>query len=155
MNFRIATITDISEMQDLYVNTIKSVCKKEYGALQIEAWISGANNHERWLDVVTNQFVFLAIIEGKIAGYGTLKDGNYIDLFFIHKDFQRKGIAEKIYNELENKAKNADSKFITADVSITAKPFFEKKGFRVEKEQHNLIKNVELINYKMVKEFES
>ncbi|AWK04212.1 GNAT family N-acetyltransferase [Flavobacterium crocinum] len=146
-----ATISDLNEMQELYVDTIKSVCKNDYNPQQIEAWIYGVNNKERWIEVIEKQYVLLAIIENKIAGYGTLKDGNYIDFFYVHKDFQRQGIADKLLIELEMEAKNQHSKTITSDISITARPFFEKRGFIVKAEQKNERLGVELINYKMEK----
>ncbi|MHC0443835.1 GNAT family N-acetyltransferase [Flavobacterium sp. 3-218] len=146
-----ATISDLEEMQQLYVQTIQVVCKNDYNEEQRKVWCSGANNTERWLEVIKTQFVLLAIIENQIAGFGTLKDGNYIDFFYIHKDFQRQGIADKILNELELEARKHNSKIITSDISITAKPFFEKKGFVAKAEQKNIRENVELINYKMEK----
>ena len=152
MTFRKAKISDIKEMQELYIDTIESICCEDYDQLQIQAWISGLDNAEPWLDLIKKQYVLLAIIEDKIVGYGTLKDGNYIDLFYIHKDFQRQSIATQILSKLEAEAKKANSKTISSDVSITAKPFFEKKGFLVKAEQRNLRKNVTLINYKMTKE---
>ncbi|KIO53662.1 GNAT family N-acetyltransferase [Flavobacterium hibernum] len=151
MNFRKATISDLKEMQELYIETIKHVCKNDYNSAQIEAWISGVKNKDRWLEVINTQFVLLAIIENQIAGFGTLKDANYIDFFYIHKDFQRLGIADKILTALETEAKNHNSKIITSDISITAKPFFEKKGFVAKAEQRNIRLGVELINYKMEK----
>ncbi|MFD2942829.1 GNAT family N-acetyltransferase [Flavobacterium notoginsengisoli] len=153
MIFKKATISDLNEMQQLYIETIKSVCKNDYNPEQIEAWIYGVYNKERWIEVIEKQYVLLAIIENKIAGYGTLKDGNYIDFFYIHKDFQRQGIADKLLKALEVEAKNQHSKIITSDISITAKPFFEKKGFVVKVEQKNVRLGAELINYKMEKEF--
>ena len=152
MNFRKATISDLAEMNELFVQTIQSICKNDYSPEQINVWISGAENTQRWIDVIQKQFVLLSVIQGKIVGFGTLKDNNHIDLFFIHKDFQRKGIANKIFNELELEAKKHHSRIITSDVSITAKPFFEKKGFVVKSEQKNMIKSIEIINYKMEKE---
>lgn len=80
-----------------------------------------------------------------------MKNGNYIDFFYIHKDFQRQGIADKILTELELEAIRQHSKMLTSDISITAKPFFEKKGFRVKAEQKNIRLGIELINYKMEK----
>lgn len=151
MNLRKATISDLKEMQKLYIETIQHVCKNDYNSAQINVWISGAKNTERWIDVINTQFVLLATIEDKIVGFGTLKDGNYIDFFYIHKEFQRQGIANKILTELELEAKNQHSKVITSDISITAKPFFEKKGFIVKTEQRNIRLGVELINYKMEK----
>lgn len=41
---------------------------------------------------------------------------------------------------------------LTADVSKTAKPFFEKKGFLLVKEQENLLDDVLIVNYKMRKD---
>jgi putative acetyltransferase len=38
-----------------------------------------------------------------------------------------------------------------ADVSITAKPFFEKIGFKIIQEQHVKLNGIELTNYKMEK----
>ncbi|WP_029271911.1 GNAT family N-acetyltransferase [Flavobacterium sp. KJJ] len=152
MDFRKATISDLSEMQEMYIETIKWVCKNDYTPLQIDAWVSGLNNTERWLKVIHNQFVLLALIENKIVGYGTLKDGNYIDFFCVHKNYQRQGIADEIFIKLELEAKKENSKTMTADVSITAKPFFEKKGFIIKGEQKNIRLGIELINYKMEKE---
>lgn len=152
MIFRKAKISDLQEMQQLYIETIQSVCKNDYNPAQIEAWISGVKNKERWIEVIEIQFVLLAIIQDKIVGFGTLKDGNYIDFFYIHKDFQRQQIADKILTELELEAIKQQSKIITSDVSITAKPFFEKKGFIVKTEQKNIRLGVELINYKMEKD---
>ncbi|GAA3764938.1 GNAT family N-acetyltransferase [Flavobacterium ginsengiterrae] len=151
MIFRNATFSDLEEMQKLYVETIQSVCKNDYNEEQRKVWSSGINNTKRWIEVLNTQFVLLAIIENQIAGFGTLKDGNYIDFFYIHKDFQRQGIADNLLNELEVEAKKHNSKIITSDVSITARPFFEKKGFVVKTEQKNIRQNVELINYKMKK----
>ncbi|WP_294957606.1 GNAT family N-acetyltransferase [uncultured Flavobacterium sp.] len=152
MFFKKATLSDLTEMQKMYAETIQSVCKSDYTPEQIEAWISGVKNKERWIEVIEKQFVLLAIIENQITGFGTLKDGNYIDFFYIHKDFQRQGIADKILNELEIEAKKHHSKIITSDISITAKPFFEKKGFTAKAEQKNIRLGVELINFKMEKE---
>ncbi len=152
MHFRKATISDLNEIQELFVQTIQSVCINDYNPDQINAWVSGVKITERWVDVIEKQFVLLAIIEEQIVGYGTLKDNNYIDFFFIHKDFQRQGIAQKIFNELELEAKNHHTKIITSDVSITAKGFFVKNGFFVKTEQKNMVKGVEIINYKMEKE---
>jgi putative acetyltransferase len=151
ISFRIGTAQDLAEMQQLFVDTITTVCRKDYTHEQIVAWTSGITNTKRWLDRFDEQYVLLAIIKDQIAAFGTLKDGNYIDMFFVHKDFQRQGIAGRLYELLEDKAEELQSDLISADVSITAKPFFEKMGFLVEAEQKVERLGVELVNYKMVK----
>ena len=151
VSFRTANASDLPEMQQLFVATITEVCSKDYNEEQIQAWTSGISNTKRWVDRFDEQYVLLGIIDDQITGYGTIKDGNYIDMLFVHKDFQRLGIAAKIYQRLESKAKELNSDHINADVSITAKAFFEKMGFIVVKEQQVERLGVELVNYRMRK----
>ncbi|MET4004778.1 hypothetical protein BJ956_002373 [Arthrobacter psychrochitiniphilus] len=40
---------------------------------------------------------------------------------------------------------------LTADVSITARPFFERYGFVVKAKQHPVMVGVQLTNYAMTK----
>jgi putative acetyltransferase len=129
MIFRKATLNDLIEMQQLFIDTILTICKYDYSSEELEVWASSVEKTERWHDVINNQFVILAEIDTKIVGYATLKNGNYIDFFYVHKDFQRKGIADKLLSKIETEAKKLNLQVLSSDISITAKPFFEKKGF--------------------------
>jgi len=151
MRLRFALLSDLPEMQKLYAETIQAVCINDYSQQQIDVWKATAENTERWTNVVNEQLAVVAEKNHKLIGFGTLRDGNYIDFFYIHKDFQGQGIADKILSQLETHALKSGNFNLTSDVSITAKPFFEKKGFLVVKEQKNLRKGVELVNYKMSK----
>ena len=55
----------------------------------------------------------------------------YFDFLYVHKDYQRQGIADNLYTEIQAKAIKQGTTLLTADVSITARPFFEKKGFKI------------------------
>ncbi|UWX60698.1 GNAT family N-acetyltransferase [Chryseobacterium oranimense] len=150
MIIRKGNSTDLAEMKRLFTETITSVCKKDYDNDQISAWKSGAGNEERWNNVIENQLVLIAEINEQIAGFCTM-DGNYIDLLFVHKNFQRQGIAKKLYTFIEQEARYQKQKFLTAYASKTAKPFFENMGFKILKEQTVNVKGIDLINYKMEK----
>ena len=90
MIFRNATISDLNEMQELYIETIQLVCKNDYNPDQINAWISGVKNTNRWIEVIETQFVLLAIIEAKIVGFGTLKTEIILISFIFTKIFRDK-----------------------------------------------------------------
>ncbi|WP_207536212.1 GNAT family N-acetyltransferase [Desertivirga arenae] len=120
----------------------------------MSVWTSTVRNKRRWEDVLSNQFVIVAQDKGKAAGFGTLDKGNYIDMFFIDKDFQRQGIARQIYIRLENEAKRLGTNEITSNVSKTARMFFEKMGFKVLKEQTVTLEGIDLNNYKMTKKLD-
>ncbi|MDR6487627.1 putative acetyltransferase [Chryseobacterium vietnamense] len=148
---RKGTDNDLPEMLQLFRATIDEVCKKDYDLQQREAWKSGADHEERWIKVIRDQYVLLALTENKIAGFCTLDQGNYIDLLFVHKDYQHKGIATLLYQQIEKEALLNNKKALTADVSKTARPFFEKSGFQVVQEKTVSVKGVAMINYKMIK----
>lgn len=152
MIIRKGNISDLPEMRSLFTETITAVCTKDYDTDQIDAWKSGAENEERWMQVIDKQFVIVAKVNGQMVGFCTLDRGNYIDLLFVHKDFQHQGIALKMYTFIEQEAILRKQKILTADVSKTAKPFFEKMGFKMIREQTVDVKGIGLTNYKMEKE---
>lgn len=83
-----------------------------------------------------------------IAGFGDIDKDGYLDRLFVHADYQGKGIATAVCNQLEQAV---DGK-ITTYASITAKPFFEKRGYKVVKERQEERQGVLLTNYVMIKE---
>ncbi|HXH99021.1 MAG TPA: GNAT family N-acetyltransferase [Sphingobacteriaceae bacterium] len=154
MTIRVGHNDDLSELQQLFVDTVKSICKTDYNREQIIAWTSGIENNHRWKDILANQFVLVAQENEKITGFCTLDKGNYIDLLYVHKDYQRKGIAYKLYADIEKEAKRQRQSELTSDVSKTSKKFFEKVGFKVLQKQTVNVRGVELTNYKMTKPIE-
>lgn len=147
-------LVDMEELQKLFLETITEICKAEYNDDQINAWTSDTKsnrNKQRWIDILTKQFILVAHINNEIVGFATLDNGNYIDLLYVHKNHQRQGIADSLYENIENEAKRQNQSSLTSNVSKTARPFFEKVGFKVTKEQTVVRQNVELTNYKMEK----
>ncbi|MGH1519310.1 GNAT family N-acetyltransferase [Chryseobacterium sp. JK1] len=151
ITFRQGNKNDLQEMRKLFTETIEAICRNDYDEKQRKAWTCGAENKERWLKVINEQYVLVAVLQNKIVGFCTLDQGNYIDLLFVHKDHQQKRIASALYEQIEEKAIEQNSISLTADVSKTAKLFFEKKGFYTLKEQIVSVNYVDLINYKMIK----
>lgn len=151
IRIRKGNLQDLPEMLLLFQNTITAICQRDYNTAQLEAWKSGAENKERWLNVMKEQYILIAESENKIVGFCTLAQGNYIDLLFVHKDYQHQGIASQLYKLIEKEALDQNQKVLTADVSKTAKSFFETMDFRLIQEQIVNVKGIDLINYKMEK----
>lgn len=142
---------DLAELQQLFVDTVSSICKADYNIQQVRAWTSGIENKARWSEIISNQYLLVAQLENKIVGFASLENGNYLDFLYIHKDFQRQGLAYKLYTKIEEEALLQHQTELTSDVSKTARPFFERIGFEVLKEQTVVRQNVELTNFKMRK----
>ena len=149
MTIRQATREDLSAMQRLFVETIQSSCQEDYTPAQIAVWTSGAENQPRWLNLLREQYCVVAEVNQIIVGFGSLDKGSYLDFLYVHKDYQRKGVATHIYVALKNESESQGCNAMTADVSKTALPFFEAKGFMMIKENRKEISGVEIVNYHM------
>ena len=76
-----------------------------------------------------------------------IDETGYLDRLYVHTDYQGKGIATAICNRLEW----AVRKDIVTHASITARPFFEKRGYKVVKEQQVERQGIFLTNFVMIK----
>lgn len=63
------------------------------------------------------------------------------------KEFQGTGIASQLLDEIERHAITAGIMRITSEVSLTARPFFERKGYVVEEEQKRKANQLSLTNF--------
>lgn len=149
--FRIAKTTDIPAIIQLYTETILTVCRADYNQLQLETWALLGNVRSKWEKRIQDQYFLVAEVAAQIVGFASIDNTGYLDVFYVHKDYQRQGIANMLYSKLEDHAERNSKKIIIADVSKTARPFFEKKGFSIVKIQENLLQGQLLVNYKMEK----
>ncbi|MCU0353036.1 MAG: GNAT family N-acetyltransferase [Cytophagales bacterium] len=145
---------ELKELQDLFVNTVSTVCTKDYTPEQIQAWLSGVDNHSRWVSIVTEQYAVAIKEQSQIIGFASLTDDSELDMLYVHKDHQNRGIAWTLYTEIEQEARRRGQSVIFSNVSQTARPFFEKMGFHVLHEQTVEIQGVTLGNYRMRKAIE-
>ena len=138
-------------LQHLFITSIQQTCAHDYTQKQIEVWTSSIKNIDKWLQKIENQF-FIAAWEGKqMMGFASLENGNYLDLMYVHPHHQRKGVARRLLNELEQLASKYGSTQLFSDVSKTALPFFKKQGFHITKENIFEIHGVEINNFRMSK----
>jgi GNAT superfamily N-acetyltransferase len=146
-----ATKQDVGKITQLFRDTIQNVNSKDYPEDEIEDWSSWWTDHDKWQKRIEEQYFIKAMIEDKIVGFSSLATDGYLDFMFTHKDYQRQGVAANLISKIEKKAKEQGNNLIYSDVSITAKGFFERYGYFVEKQQFKKSRNKELINFRMTK----
>ena len=138
-------------MQSLFVDTIYSINIKDYTSEQLYAWTSSANNTDLWIKrFIESQYCLIATIDNILVGFASL-DHDYIDMMYVHKDYQGQGIGRSLINELLNKALKENLEIIYADVSTTAIPFFERMGWEIVDRNVWKIEGVEGVNWRMRK----
>lgn len=149
---RRAIISDLSELKELYQDTVLTVNREDYTKEEVKDWASCGNDIEHWSELLKEHHYIVAENEnGMIVGFASVNDYGYMNALFVHKNFLRNGIATSLYKYVEMYAKEIGVKALTSEVSITAKPFFEKQGFQVDAQRERQANRLKLTNYKMSK----
>lgn len=148
---RQATENDVGRITQLFFDTIQNINIRDYSQEEVDDWSSWKADIDKWLERMQAQYFVVAEKNNMIAGFGSLAQDGYLDFMFVDKDMQGQGVASVLLSEIERKAVKQKNTMIYADVSITAKGFFESKGYIVEKQQLKRSRNMELINFRMIK----
>jgi putative acetyltransferase len=142
---------DADTLHQLFYHTIRHVNCRDYSQAQVEAWAPTDYDKTQWNKRIAEINPFVVEYEGVIVAYADIQPNGYIDHFFCHHQYQGKGIARQLMQHLHQQAKEMKLDKAFAHVSITARPFFEKAGFRVVKAQQVPIRGLILTNYVMEK----
>ena len=140
--------SDGDAMAALFYDTVQSVNVGDYTKEQLDVWAPGRIDREAWNVSFLAHYTLVAGADEKIIGFGDIDAEGYLDRLFVHKDYQKRGVATALCNVLERVVRERN---ITAHVSITARPFFEHRGYRVIKAQQVSRQGIFLTNYVMEK----
>lgn len=140
---------DLAALAELFYQTVHAVNAADYTKEQLDAWAGGQVDLAAW-DRSLREHTSVVAVEGEsIVGFGDIDATGYLDRLYVHKDHQRRGVASAICDRLEQAAQG---KRIVTHASITARPFFERRGYRVLREQRVERRGVLLANYVMEKQ---
>jgi putative acetyltransferase len=144
---------DAHALASIYYHTIHSINIRDYSEEQVNAWAPYASveNYSGWQKKLAKIKPFVATINETTVGFAEFESNGHIDCFYVHHEFQGKGIGSTLMKAIFDAAQKQNIDRIYAEVSITAKPFFEGKGFSVVKEQTVTLRGVELNNFVMEK----
>lgn len=148
MEIREYKSSDCAELAKLFYDTVHSVNAKDYTKEQLDVWATGNVDITAWDKSFLSHYTLVAVDGDKVIGFGDIDSTGYLDRLYVHKDYQSQGIANALCNSLEA---HFNVNNIKTHASITAKPFFEKRGYRVVKEQQVERSGVKLTNYVMEK----
>lgn len=151
MNIRPYRENDARAITELFHDTVHSVNSRDYTQEQLAVWAPHEIDYEHWRRRLGEKKPVVAEINGKIVGFAELDPDGHIDCFYVHKDYQRRKIGQRMLDGIIGNATEMGIRKLYSEVSITGVPFFEKNGFWMVKENTVLRNGIPLVNYVMEK----
>lgn len=138
-----------AELWRLYFDSVRNVAIRDYTEEQVRAWAPDIAPGERWTRRIVKNQPFVCVAEGQIVGFADLIPPGHIDLFFVHHQWQRRGVGRRLMQVILKQAGREHYRRVTSDVSLTARAFFERHGFHVVTPQTVQLGHVALQNFRM------
>ena len=143
---------DVTVLANIFYNTVHKMNIADYTEEQINVWAPASSlDTEKWAKKFSKTNPIIATVEDKIVGFAELEPNGHIDCFYCHHDWIGKGIGSALMKEIFLRAKKNGIRQLFSEVSITAKPFFERHGFTKIEKQIVIKTDVKLTNFKMKK----
>ena len=140
--------TDLDAVIAIFLGAIREIASRDYASAQIDAWAQV--DRESWALRRLSRPTWVAIIELPV-GFADLEPNGHLDMMFVHPAHQRAGIASALLNAIEIAARAQGLSEIFTEASITARPFFERRGFSIVTAQLVEKRGQHLRNYRMEK----
>ena len=148
MKLRPYESADCPALARLFYDTVHTVNARDYAPEQLDAWADGQVDLSAWDASFLAHHTLVAEEDGVIVGFSDMDNSGYLDRLYVHKDHQGQGVASALCDALEAACSAA---VFTTQASLTARPFFESRDYRVLRRQTVIRHGVALDNYVMEK----
>ena len=135
--------SDLPAILSLFRDTVHTVCARDYTRSQLDAWAPAEPDAAAWDASLLAHRTLVAEEDGSILGFADMAEDGYLDRLYVHRDWQGRGVASALCAALPGARRT--------HASITARPFFERRGWHVVREQRVERRGVALTNFVMEK----
>ncbi len=115
--------------------TFRKDAAKFYTQEGIDNFREGLVGTQLYIDFLQGKFpLFCAYCGSKVIGMLALRD-NHISLFFVKREFQRKGIGTRLLQACKNHCEERRVFDLTVNASPLGLPFYLARGFQIISEE--------------------
>ena len=142
---------DAWEICQLFYETVRAVNLGDYSPEQVRAWAPAPPDPAAWHARMSGRHTLVAERGGEVVGFAELEGDGHLDMLYCRRDAVGSGVGSSLYAAVEERARGLSIGRIFTEASITARPFFERHGFRVLRRNTVLREGTELTNFSMEK----
>ncbi len=120
---------DAAALAALFRASIETLCAEDYDGAQLDAWASAATNEAAFGARLADALTIVALVDGEIAGFASLKDKSVFDMLYVRADLARSGVGTALADAIEKIAGGRGAATLSVDASDTARDFFAARGY--------------------------
>lgn len=142
---------DAAALSALYAASVRELGARDYAPAQVEAWASLAPSAESLVARMADGRTRLVAVRPAVVGFIDLEPDGHIDLLYVAPEAGGQGVARLLLQTAEALAPQGGATRLYAEASETARPVFERLGFRVTARRDFEVAGVAIHNWAVEK----
>jgi len=126
---------DLETVVAVFTESVHQLAARDYSALQRAAWAPQPPALEPWVRRMRAVTTQVAVDGPQVVAFISHDRAGHIDLLFTAPTHARRGIATLLYRSVEESLVAAGVVAAFTEASLTARPFFERCGFVLTREE--------------------
>jgi len=151
MQLRPFESNDAERLAALYRDSVRRIGSRAYTPEQVSAWARYPEDLDAFRATLAQGMTLVAEVNGVISAFGQLHPWDHIAYLYCAGVHVGKGHASAIYAVLEKTARARNITCLHVEASRLARPFFERKGYRVLEVEYPIRHGVVIERFKMEK----
>lgn len=133
----------------IFFDAVHQLTRDDYSEEQRYAWAAPPIGFDHWERRCERKQPFVKEIDGKVVGFIELDPDGHVDCTYVDPAHARRGVMSEIMAAVKTEARRIGVTRLYAEVSLTARPFFERQGFRWVSDRNAEIREICLANFNM------
>lgn len=144
-------LADIGGLIEIFRASVRNTARRDYSEEQVRAWAPDEIDPDTWAKRYDTRLAWVAEVDNNAVGFIELEARGHVDMMYVHPAHQRRGVATALLSQLEAAAREAGAEKLFAEASLTARPFFERRGFVLIAPQTVTVRGQAFVNFRMEK----
>lgn len=144
---------DLDAVIDIFLRAIRETASADYNPAQVAAWAQV--DRGLWATRRLDRPSWVALVDRTLAGFTDLEADGHLDMLYVHPGHRGSGVAKRLVGTVEAAARAQGLSRVHTEASVTARPFFERQGFRVLEDERVQRNGEWFLRHRMAKDLDA